>query len=294
MMPYYSTTTELHYGHDLAPDLYFSRTATRINEKSDEHIERKVKRGERKIEKLEQKSMQKDGNFAGMTNVEFDVLFGALNRTDELQFRQMYTSVGQEQTLKLILADEAYGDDFDFVKNGKLNTVSTQHTQFRALSLGAEEYCSYDISLAEQAFIGKNEAFFKAVYFDFAPLLCVPSYQEPLVRSEALRCGGLSLYNYEELAYKFRSRLAPDGAVTESIFKVEKGVGNGVQMRASAYRTEPRCTYVRTLGGDGHFHNVPVHWEEYIPIQSHGVLTVSDKWEENTVNYGGYYVGCEE
>ena len=37
-------------------------------------------------------------------------------------------------------------------------------------------------------------------------------------------------------------------------------------MTAHGYRGEPRTDYVRTFGGDGRFHDVPVPWTEYLPV----------------------------
>ncbi len=294
MKPFYTQTTQLHYGNDVASELCFSREGQRVNEKSDEAIERRVRRGERKIERMETKASRKDKNFTGMTNVEFDVLFGALNRTDELQFRQMYTSVGQEETLKLLLSDECYGDDFDFYKNGKLNTLCADHTQFRPLTLSADEYRSYDIALAEQAFKEKNEAFFKAIYFDFAPLLCVPAYQEPLARSEAIRGGGLTPYNYEEIAYILSNTLTPEGANTAVVFKTQPFGEDELRITAYAYHAESRRTYVPVFGGDGHMHDVPVDWVEYIPVQRQSVVSITREPRPYSKRYGDYYINKKD
>lgn len=290
MKAFYSQITQLHYGNDVASELSFSREGQRVNEKSDAVIERKVRRGERKIERMETKAARKDKNFTGMTNVEFDVLFGALNRTDELQFREMYTSVGQEETLKLLLSDECYGDDFDFYKNGKLNTLCADHTQFRPLTLSADEYRSYDIALAEQAFQEKNEAFFKATYFDFAPLLCIPAYQEPLVRSEPIRGGGLTPYNYEEIARILANKLTPEGANTEVVFKAHMSGEEELFVTAHAYHTENRRTYIPVLGGDGRMHDVPVDWVEYIPVQRQSVVLITREPRPYSTRYGEYYI----
>ena len=44
-------------------------------------------------------------------------------------------------------------------------------------------YYSYSFDVIKENFVGKNIAFFKAMYFDFAPLLAIPVYQERPVHS---------------------------------------------------------------------------------------------------------------
>ncbi len=295
--PYYELTTDLHYGHEAVAELSFSRVATHAEDESDAALERKIRRGERKLEKLEEKAAKQDRNFTGVTNLEFEVVFGATNRNDEWAYREMYTPRAQEQTLKLLLYEEGYGDDFDFTKNGKLNTLRVEHSQHRPLSLTADEFRSYDIALAEQAFREKNKEFFKAIYFDFAPLLCVPVYQDPLMRSEAIRGGGLTEYNFEMLARRFYAAFAPYDAETAVIFKSARGgmteQGERILVSAYAYRTEPRREYVTTLGGDGKFHQVPVDWTEYIPVQGGGEMYLNNEARKGSIRCGEYYAFVE-
>ena len=43
---------------------------------------------------------------------------------------------------------------------------------------------------------------------------------------------------------------------------------------AYAFRQEERVEYVPRHGGDGRWHNVPVHWVEYLPVSRETSLVV--------------------
>ena len=55
-------------------------------------------------------------------------------------------------------------------------------------------------------------------------------------------------------------------------------------MTAHSYDAIPRVTYVSVHGGDGHFHDVPVNWDEYIPLIQSGNFFVT---EDNQAPQGG-------
>jgi hypothetical protein len=293
--PYYHKETALYFGNKALPNLNFSRTYAHMEDKSESAIAKAVRKGEKKIKKLEEEALKTGDDFQGVTNTEFDVLFGATNRTDDLEFLQMFTPRAQESMLELLLYKEGYGDDFSFVKYGNLCIIQSEHAQGKPLFPIAAAYQSYDISKAESNFLQKNETFFRSVYFDFAPLLLIPAYQQPLVRSEPITAGNLTAYNFEAISKRLSSCLAPDGAQTESIFKtsLEKHSSNEdmVQVCAHAYDTVQRVHYESVYGRDGRWHTVPVYWTEYIPISKTSTLRITKEKLEDQPTSGAYYRG---
>lgn len=276
--PYYYTDTTLYFGNKACPNVNFSRTYKHMEDKSDSAVDRAVRAGEKKIRRKEEKALKEGDDFMGTLNVEFDVIFGATNRTDDHEFRQMFTVRAQESMLKLLLYKEGYGDDFSFVKQGTMCAIRSEHAQGKPLSPYASEYYSHDVTQAEKAFMDKNEEFFRSVYFDFAPLLLIPVYQQPLVRSKAVVGGGLTAYNYEAMACRLARRLAPDDSNTDVIFKTalqeRTAGGDAVRVSAYGYRAEARLHYETVYGNDGHFHQVPIEWMEYIPTQKNSVIKI--------------------
>lgn len=115
--PYYDTRTYLVYGNDSAPDLSFSRKPSHAEKLSERQIDRHVKSGVRKIKRKQAKALKNaQSNFTEMGNEEFDVLFGALDRDNEVQFRLLFTPLAQKSLLELMKSSEGYGDDFYFTK----------------------------------------------------------------------------------------------------------------------------------------------------------------------------------
>ena len=86
-------------------------------------------------------------------------------------------------------------------------------------------------------------------------------------------------YSHEMMANSIgQSSFSHPSSKTEAILKTHcTAYGGGVDrvsVTAYSFETIPRVDYVNVLGGDGHIHPVPVHWDEYIPIFDSGVIEV--------------------
>ena len=266
--PKYYDTTWLYYGNDALPTLNFSRAPKFSDDKSERELERTLRKGEKKLRKLEQQELRNGGDFTQLENTEFEVLFGATNRSDELDFREMYTMQTQKNTVDLLLSDATYGDDFYYVKTGKLHQLKSAHRQGAPLYPRASSFRSHDVTMAEQAFTELNEGFYKDIFFDFAPILAIPILQS-VNESKAISAGAKTCYNYEEYLNKMSRALRPKRCDTKCILKVntieQQGDTAFLGVVASGYYGVPRVDYISKIGGDGHMHNVPVEWTEYIP-----------------------------
>ena len=159
--PEYNYGTALSFGHQCAPDLNFSRKGNHIERLSDKEIEKKILKGEKKIKKKAEKATKTGGEFTEMTNSEFDVLFGAIDRDNEVQFRTMFSPLAQVNMVRLLRSQSGFGDDFYFSKRGKHNYIQSEHSQLWDMNTDGQNYCSYDIDDAKNKFIERNNAFFK-------------------------------------------------------------------------------------------------------------------------------------
>lgn len=282
--PEYTYQTVLHYGCQAAPDLSFSRTDTDVEKWSEKKIAREIRQGEEELRKKSEKSVRQGGSFQALTNTEFEVLFGAQNRDHEVQFRLMYTPLGQNNTVDLIRNQSGYGDDFDFYKRKRCNLILSEHAQRWQMDASPSNYVTYDIDEAKKRFLEFQAEYFKSVFFDFAPLLCVPAYQDSPVKSmesPAEYNSYFTEYEYEAVANVFGERIAHRDTKTDVIYKtnlVRKGKDcDLVRICAHSYRTEPRVEFVPVLGGDRRMHAVPVPWTEYIPVQRETLAAMSTK-----------------
>ena len=282
--PFYNTQVVLNYCAQGGPDLSFTRDASSLHEKSDREIERFVKRGEKKLKKKTDKAIKGGGDFTSMSNTDFEVLFDALDRDDEVQFRTLFTPLAQTNMVALIRSKVGYGDDFSFFKRKRANKIITTHSQGRVINLLPISYMSYSFDVIKENFVGKNTEYFKAVYFDMAPVLAIPMYQERPVHSLMPIPDYTQRYSLKEseaLANMVdRSFVVHPGTKTEAILKSSfvssKDGVDETSITAYSYDIENRIDVIPVYGGDGKFHDVPVHWEEYIPIEKTSTFAVAD------------------
>ena len=58
-------------------------------------------------------------------------------------------------------------------------------------------------------------------------------------------------------------------AILKSSFVNSKENIDEAQISAYSYDIEKRIDFIPVFGGDGRFHNVPVEWDEYLPLEAH-------------------------
>ena len=282
--PRYLYQTRLIYGNPAAPDLIFSRKPQGMTGKSDKEIDKFVRKNEKELASLAQKSISKGGNFTPLNNTEFEALFHAWNRNNEQQFRLLFTPLAQKNEVDLVTRTEGFGDDFMFEKNKMINEISSKHSQTIDYSGNPIDYYDIDFDKAKEKFVTYVCVFAKGFYFDMAPLLAIPLYQQ--MKSLEFIYGkdcpdNYSYFEHEVMANSFDPRVfAHEDTTTDVILKTsilrKDGTADKVHVHASSYRGEPRLTYVSKLGGDGHWHDVPVHWIEYIPVEKDSTMEVAN------------------
>lgn len=281
--PVYKNRTSLIYGNDAAPDLKFTRTPSKANSMNEKQLAKEVAKGEKKLEKLTDQAIADNDettNFTAMSNSEFDVLFGALDRNNELQYRLLFTPLAQLNELDLIKNKRPYGDDFTFVKDERLNYIYSAHGQAQDISASPSLFVSYDYDESKRLFEDYNNQLFTSVYFDLAPLISIPLYQQQ--KPAEYIYGKQYFRNYTNFEAEVmanaidRNLLTPKHSATEVIIKAEFAEKNGksdkVTLNAKSYQGVPRVEMIPRMGGDGHWHDVPVHWTEYIPLSMFKVM----------------------
>lgn len=281
--PEYYEKTRLIYGNTAAPDLIFYRQKSGMADKEGSLSywwkRRRLKSKSRDLSNLD---------FAMMTNEEFEVAFDTSNRNNNQQFALLFTPLAQENMLKLLKDHEAgYGDDFDFDKNRMINTIISDHIQSFDLDMNPDQYRQFDYAKAERDFFEINVRHFRAIYFCLAPLLCVPMYQQirPLQAIYGKDMPRHSAFWEHEALANFwgQDHFKHPGCVTDCILKTHEDRGvdgkSTITVYAHGYRAEERVSFVSKWGGDGHMHNVPVYWDEYLPVTGQGSLRMA---EDNT------------
>lgn len=223
-----------------------------------------------------------------MTNEDYETMFDTSNRNSNQQYALLFTPMAQQSMTHLLQDDEnGYGDDFDFEKNKMINIIVSGHLQELDLDMHPKHYSNFDYDLAEKNFYEISAQYFKAIYLALAPLLCIPMYRQ--MRSRESIYGRdmpqhSAFWEHEALANLWGEEhfRAPD-CVTHCILKTEQvdedGDASTIVVYAHGYRSEQRVAYIDVMGGDGRYHEVPVCWDEYIPVTGTGRLHIK---EDNT------------
>lgn len=273
--PRYYLDTWLIYGNDAAPKLSFSRNPSNANNMSEKEIEKFVKSQDKKLDKMVEKDIgDQDGNgseFTRLANTKFEALFHAFDRNNEVEFRLLFTPLAQRNLIELMTTKEPYGDDFTFNKREKINYIHSGHMQGFDLSGDPKRFVHYDHDFARENFTQINDEYFKHVFFDFAPLLAVPLYQQHKPFEYIYKNNypsNITKFEHETLANSFNRNLfkhpnSNTDAILKSSIVMKDGEKDIVTIDAYSFKEIAKVEYVNKMGGDGRMHTIPVHYFEY-------------------------------
>ena len=276
-IPVYSEQKLLVYGNDAAPNLSFSRQPSGLTGKEGEFWSSIRKKWRLNRLKAYSRNLDDDSNFTLMSNHEFETWFHAKDRDDEVEFRLLFTPVAQMQMLNLMKDTKVgYGDDFTFLKQKKINVLFSTHLNEAIIDTDPSRFHNWDYDAAEAAFISFNERYFKDAYFAFAPLLSIPLYQQTRTHEDIWKdvtgFRASSFWEHEAVAnYHGEDKFQHPDCVTRSILKTQivqqNGTESTIAVTAYGYSGVERVDYEEVYGGDGNWHDVPVPWIEYLPVQ---------------------------
>lgn len=295
--PFYNYITRFVFACEAAPDLSFSHQSTHAERLSEAELKRKVKRDSAALQKqARREATSGSGGFTEMANQEFDALFNAEDRDHEVQFRLMFTPLAQKNMLYLMKMPAPYGDDFDFTKSKMLNYITSEHAQTWQIEEDTSQYAKYEVALCREALKNYYMDFFQRFFFDIAPVMSIPLYQqhkshEYIYRDTYER--NFTSFESEVLANCFPVDLFahPDtnsDVILKTSLVSKKNNLDNLQVEAHSFRTVEHTDYVTKLGGDGRLHDVPVDWIEYVPLDRFSEI---DLTESNRTLGGSYAVG---
>ena len=291
--PVYSKETYLVFASEAADRLSFSREPSKINGMEQKDIDKYVRKHEGELQKMAEKATKKGGNYTPLGNSEFELFFGGLDRDDEVQYRLLFTPLAQKSMLELLKSKVGYGDDFSFKKIKGINVIQSAHSQGATLFVNADSFKGFDYEQIEKFFVTYNDNYFKALFFDFAPLLSIPLYQQFKSHEYIYKNNINSNFNcfeHEVLANMFNPKhFAHAETNTDVILKTicQKKVQDKdiVMVTAHSYKTQERVEAVPVMGGDGHIHNVLVPWIEYIPLENSDAIVVGDLENDDEIAF---------
>lgn len=283
---FYKENTFLVYGNDAASKLSFSRVPSGTLGKDEKDIAKMVEKGAKSIQKRADKAITSGGkdNYTPLGNKEFEYLFGAFDRDNEMEFRLLFTPLAQKNLTSLIKSQAPFGDDFYFTKFKCLNFIASKHSQSIDYTLPPELFINYNIDNAKAYFVDRHLEFIQGLYFDLAPILSIPLYQR--MKNKEFIYKSKYDKNYtdleeESLANKMPTcYFMPTNSITQQILKCQFVEKNGsmdqVKVISHSYKGITHIDYVPTPGPDGKIHSVPVEWIEYIPQTRENMMAVQN------------------
>ena len=290
-IPEYIDDNMVIYGNDAAPNLDFSRVPSAHSGKSGFFNDFFKKREQKKLEKFA-RNLTDDSDFTMMSNKEFEVLFHADDRNDEIEFRLLFTPLAQAQMVSLLNdTQEGYGDDFSFVKREKISMISPEHLQIDDLDVDPEQFKDYSFDNVKAYFIKRSNAFFKSFYFAMAPLLTIPLYQQTRTREHIYGITGSDRVSFWEnesfVNYLGEGKFEHPKCITNNILKTTDSTdadGGAVNVTAYGFSGTDRVDWVPVYGNDGKMHNVPVKWVEYNPVNKTTTINIGIASSEEASN----------
>ena len=285
-IPVYGEHKFLVYGNDAAPNLSFSRQPSGLTG-NDGGLVGKIRKNWRLSRlKAYSRNLDDDSNFTLMGNHEFETWFHAKDRDHEVEFRLLFTPVAQTQMLNLMKdTSVGYGDDFTFVKEKKINLLFSTHLDAATIDTDPSRFRNWDYDAAAAQFAAFNERYFKDAYFALAPLMSIPLYQQTRTHEEiwkdVLGHRDSSFWEHEAVAnYHGEKKFEHPSCITRSILKTrvvqQDGGESTIAVTAHGYCGVERVDHKEVYGGDGEWHDVPVPWTEYLPVQRTSNMCLSE------------------
>jgi len=292
--PEYFEASYVIYGNEAAPDLKFNRTPSNTSNLSEKQLQRYIHKKEKNVVRKSQKAVKSGATFTAISNTEFDALFGALNRTNEVQFRLLMTPLAQREMISIIKDKEVgFGDDFYFEKDKKINIIRPMHLKKIDLQDRPSRYFFYDYEKVKDMFIIYNNMYFKHFYFALAPVLAIPLYQQTKP-SEFIYQDNykdyLSNYQREAVCNTFNiNSLRHPSSITRNILKTSLRRKNDMQEEvictANGYEGVPRQDIIMKMGGDGRMYPITVPWTEYLPVSQDTTVGINVLKNDSGDNY---------
>ena len=284
--PEYFNETWLVYGNEAAPRLSFSRSPVEASKYDDKQLKKYVESYEKNLDKKIKNRSLNAKPLTMMGNTEFEALFNATNRDNDVEFRLLFTPLAQKNMIGLLRnKTSGFGDDFQFIKNKELNYIKSAHIQNADIDGDPERFNNYDYQAARKFFINYCDKYFANFYFDLAPLLSIPLYQQHMAFEEIFKGTvdpNLTSFETEVMANRFdQSNFKHEESATPAILKREFLRRNGdngdmVNIHAHSYKSIPHTEIISKMGGDGRMHQIPVVWYEYIPLEKVTPMAVQE------------------
>ena len=290
--PQYTDCTYLIYGNEAASNLVFSRKPSNLSGLEEKKQDKKVAKEAKKLDNRAKKELMDNDdttNYSRFSNDEFEVIFGGTDRNNELEYRLLFTPLAQRNILDILNNSKPFGDDFHFNKDKKLNFIQSKHSQTFDYKKSPSWFRGFDYEEVKKKFVDYNDKYFEAFYFDLAPLISIPLYQQTKTKEyiyDEVYEANVPTYEHETLANGYNPGLFkhPKSATTVILkSKIDRKLSGADEITITAHSFEAieHVDIIMKMGGDGRLHGVPVKWYEYLPLVQETKMLIQIKDSSN-------------
>lgn len=265
----FNNSSSLLYYHEACGDLSFERKPVKITGDINTFVEKKTK----EQAKIFKSGVSKNKDYTPLSNSEFEALFDTTQRSNEVDFRVFFSPLAQTNLSKLIKWNAKNGTDFSYIKNKQVNIISTETNSFD-VTFGHRAIVDYDIKNVKEKFLNKFIEFFDQAFFSLAPILSIPDLVEKCDQTLVDNSSNFPSEAHEMLINSLPNEFyTPQGCQTNTIVKtsiIQKyDNADHVLVNTTGYTINKECDLVSVKAKkDGSYHNVPVYWDNYIPVTS--------------------------
>lgn len=211
-----------------------------------------------------------------MANNEFESMFAAFDRNNELEFRKLFTPTAQKNMVDLLKAPD-FGNTFNYKKEHMLTYIEPSDSESWDLDMGIQRYDCLNYVEIEKRIKEYGISCFDMLYRLFAPLFCIPLYSNENLQmdEEADSDSTSSEYMAEVLANKIGST-AMLGKETKCIVNAElaeRGL-NSESYRLDVLYFEEYSRIDTVPASNDPKYTVDVEWTEYDPCHKDLTLRV--------------------
>lgn len=281
----FTDVVTLIYANDASRNLTFSRSPHFIHKLSPRKLKNHIKKQTKLIKKKSNQAISKGESFLEMGNLEFDALFNAVDRDNEVEFRVLFTPIAQKNMIEL-LKNEEFGDDFSFIKHLKLNIIDNEKDWI--LNIFRSHYRDFSYDIIKEKFFKLNTEYFDNFYRLFLPIFAIPVYHQHKTKDYIYQDNYDCNYNpyVSEIMANLVGHMnfSHSESETPAILKtttIESSDDTDLVMVTSdSYKKIQRVEYVAVWASNGKLYNVPVPWIEYIPLSSSGNMKITHTTQE--------------
>ena len=234
-------------------------------------IEERLKRFEKESEKQLRRNTSSDANvITMMADQTFEAMFFAIDRTNDLEFRKLFTPKAQENMVSLMLE---FGDYFNLEKSNRITKIEQETDNPWNMDTIIGNYRFFDYNEIVKQIKEHNLSYFENFYRMLAPILCIPLYSTDSIEDGRLAC----CTEEDSIPSKYMAEVLANSIGAKALLGEDKDIITTVSdeyvedlftvyhLDVFYYDEHKETETVRVRASDRSYHDVDIDWINYIP-----------------------------